>query len=245
MVKNNYLKKKGWSQLYCRLALLAPLSLSVLPNQATASILFPESLVYAKLRTQQNISGKVVDATGKAVSGVTVREKGGKNSTSTDINGNYNLAVSTPDPILVFSSIGYIGQEILASAAEKVILKQTEDVLDEVVVVGYGNQKKTNLTSAVSQVDAKVLKDRPSPTVVNMLQDAAPGLVISRNSGRPGAQGLNMEVRGATSANGGVAPLVVIDGVISSEGTFMALNPNDIENISILKDGGATAIYGA
>lgn len=245
MVKNNYLKKKGWSQLYCHLALLTPLSLSLLPKLATANTLFPNDLVFEKSIAQQNISGKVVDATGKGISGVTVREKGSKNSTSTDISGNYTLAVSSLNPILVFSSIGFVGQEIVASSASKVILKQTEDVLDEVVVVGYGNQKKTNLTSAVSQIDAKVLQDRPSPTVVNMLQGAAPGLVVSRNSGRPGAQGLNMEVRGATSANGGVAPLVVIDGVISSEGTFMALNPNDIENISILKDGGATAIYGA
>src|SRR5690606_18581733 len=121
----------------------------------------------------------------------------------------------------------------------------SEDALDEIVVVGYGNQKKTNLTSAVSQVDAKVLQSRPSPTITNMLQGAAPGLVVTRNSGRPGAQGLNISVRGETSANGSVGPLIVIDGVISSEETFVALNPNDVENISILKDGGATAIYGA
>lgn len=113
------------------------------------------------------------------------------------------------------------------------------------VVVGYGVQKKGNLTSAVSEVDPKLLQDRPSPTVVNMLQGAAPGLVISRNSGQPGDQGLNIQIRGATSANGNVPPLVVIDGVISSEETFMAINPSDIENISVLKDGGATAIYGA
>lgn len=245
MVKHNYSKQRSWSRLYCQLAFLAPLSLSTLPNLAGAHPLFAMEKVDSKGVWQQQISGKVVDATGRGLGGVTVREKGGKGSTSTDMNGQYTLAITTSNPILIFSSVGYIHQEVVASAASVVRLVAQEDMLDEVVVVGYGSQKKTNLTSAVSQIDAKVLQNRPSPTVVNMLQGAAPGLVISRNSGRPGAQGLNMEIRGATSANGGVAPLVVIDGVISSEGTFMALNPNDIENISVLKDGGATAIYGA
>lgn len=245
MVKHNYSKHRSWSRLYCQLAFLAPLSLSTLPNLAGAHPLFAMEKVDSKGVWQQQISGKVVDATGRGLGGVTVREKGGKRSTSTDMNGQYTLAITTSNPILIFSSVGYIHQEVVTSAASVVRLVAQEDMLDEVVVVGYGSQKKTNLTSAVSQIDAKVLQNRPSPTVVNMLQGAAPGLVISRNSGRPGAQGLNMEVRGATSANGGVAPLVVIDGVISSEGTFMALNPNDIENISVLKDGGATAIYGA
>jgi len=245
MVKNNYSNKKEWSRLYCHLALLTPLSLTMLPNLASANMLSPKVLVYTQSIVQHNISGKVVDATGRGISGVTVREKGGKSSTSTDNNGSYTLAVSSLNPILVFSSIGYISQEIAATSAAMVTLKPNEDILEEVVVVGYGNQKKTNLTSAVSQIDAKLLKDRPAPTVVNMLQGAAPGLVISRQSGRPGAQGLDIQVRGATSANGSVSPLIVIDGVISSEATFTALNPNDIENISVLKDGGATAIYGA
>ncbi|UZJ65489.1 carboxypeptidase-like regulatory domain-containing protein [Sphingobacterium sp. KU25419] len=225
MVKNNYSKQRSWSRLYVQLALLTPLSWSILPSLATAHPLFSVEKGYPTGVLQQHFSGKVVDATGRGVGGVTVKEKGAQGSTSTDMNGKYTLSISSSNPILIFSSVGYISQEVAASSAAVVTLLQQEDMLDEVVVVGYGSQKKTNLTSAVSQIDAKVLQNRPSPTVVNMLQGAAPGLVISRNSGRPGAQGLNMEVRGATSANGGVAPLVVIDGVISSEGTFMALIP--------------------
>ncbi|MDV3753848.1 SusC/RagA family TonB-linked outer membrane protein [Elizabethkingia anophelis] len=117
--------------------------------------------------------------------------------------------------------------------------------IDEVVVVGYGKQKKTNLTTAVSTIDSKMLEDRPSPTVANMIQGAAPGLTVTRTSGKVGGQGLNLQIRGVTSASGNVNPLYVIDGVVSSESTFVSLNPDDIDNISVLKDGGATAIYGA
>ncbi|UIR55986.1 TonB-dependent receptor [Sphingobacterium sp. SRCM116780] len=247
MGKINYLKQKSWSRLYCQLAFLTPVSFIFL-NPAVAHPLYNAKnkvIVFADRQAQQTISGKITDAEGKAISGVTVKEKGGKNSTSTDADGKYILHVTSPNSILVISSIGYITQELSASNASTITLRATEDMLDEVVVVGYGNQKKTNLTSAVSQIDAKTLQNRPAPTVVNMLQGAAPGLVISRQSGRPGAQGLDIQVRGATSANGSVSPLIVIDGVISSEGTFTALNPNDIESISVLKDGGATAIYGA
>nr|WP_305050480.1 TonB-dependent receptor plug domain-containing protein [Elizabethkingia bruuniana] len=110
--------------------------------------------------------------------------------------------------------------------------------IDEVVVVGYGKQKKTNLTTAVSTIDSKMLEDRPSPTVANMIQGAAPGLTVTRTSGKVGGQGLNLQIRGVTSASGNVSPLYVIDGVVSSESTFVSLNPDDIDNISVLKDGG-------
>ncbi|WP_232046210.1 SusC/RagA family TonB-linked outer membrane protein [Sphingobacterium daejeonense] len=194
---------------------------------------------------QTEISGTVRDKDGNPLSGVTVSVKNEGRTTSTDSAGKFSISVNSNSSTLTFSYIGYQSKEVVASNAVNVTLDSSEDVLDEVVVVGYGNQKKTNLTSAVSQVDAKVLQNRPSPTITNMLQGAAPGLVVTRNSGRPGGQGLNISVRGETSANGSVGPLIVIDGVISSEETFVALNPNDVENISILKDGGATAIYGA
>ncbi|MDR2229571.1 MAG: TonB-dependent receptor [Flavobacteriaceae bacterium] len=123
-------------------------------------------------------------------------------------------------------------------------ISKSKDI-DEVVVVGYGKQKKTNLTTAVSTIDGKTLENRPSPNVANMLQGSAPGLVVTRSSGRLANQGLNLEIRGATSVNGNVSPLIVIDGIVSSSESFMALNSDDIDNISVLKDGGATAIYGA
>lgn len=194
---------------------------------------------------QKTIKGTVLGKDGNPVIGATVSEKGTANATTTDVDGNFSLNLSDKDATLVVSSIGYKTVEIQATQAGSITLEVDESALEEVVVVGYGTQKKGNMTSAVSEVDAKVLQDRPAPTVVNMLQGAAPGLVVSRNSGQPGSQGLNIQIRGATSANGNVPPLIVIDGVISSESTFMALSPSDIKSISVLKDGGATAIYGA
>lgn len=248
MNKNHYFTKVRWSKAFIHLALLSP---SLLFATATfgkegkieisrkyANITFNQSL-------QTEVSGTVKDKDGNPLSGVTVTVQNENKSTSTDANGKFSIAVSSSSSVLSFSFIGYTTKSVSASNAKDVTLESSEDVLDEVVVVGYGTQKKSHLTSAVSQVDAKVLQNRPSPTITNMLQGAAPGLVVTRNSGRPGGQGLNISIRGETSANGSVSPLIVIDGVISSEETFVALNPNDVENISILKDGGATAIYGA
>jgi len=194
---------------------------------------------------QMAINGLVVDHNGLPIENATITEKGTKNATQTNDKGRFKLQVNSLTALLTVSSVGYADKEVVASAVSMVVLNQQQDQIEEVVVVGYGTQKKTNLTSAVSQVDSKLLQDRPSPSIVNMLQGAAPGLVVTRNSGRPGSQGLSMQIRGETSANGNVPPLIVIDGVISSQESFSALNPGDIENINILKDGGATAIYGA
>lgn len=249
MSKRNYLRRLRGQRLYCHLAFLAPLTLPAFSAPLAAATpalpLAYESSYSALALQQQMVSGKVVDSEGKPVVGATVTEKGTRNATSTDADGMFKLTVSSRTAILVVTSMGLATQEMPANQAAVVTMQNADDLIDEVVVVGYGTQKKTNLTSAVSQVDTKMLENRPSPTIANMLQGAAPGLVVSRQSGRPGAQGLNIQVRGASSANGNVDPLYVIDGVITSEQTFTALNPNDIENISILKDGGATAIYGA
>lgn len=194
---------------------------------------------------QQKINGTVVDENGKPIAGVTVSEKGTSHSTSTDGQGKFSLAVTSSNAVLLFNFVGYVAKEAVANQSSLVKLAKSEDMLEEVVVVAYGTQKKTNMTSAVTQVDTKVLQNRPAPTVANMLQGAAPGLVVTRQSGKPGGQGLTIQLRGASSATDNVPPLYVIDGVISSPSTFEGLNPNDIENISVLKDGGATAIYGS
>ncbi|QCX52806.1 SusC/RagA family TonB-linked outer membrane protein [Elizabethkingia sp. JS20170427COW] len=135
-------------------------------------------------------------------------------------------------------------QMAVAQTGKKADSTKTKEI-EEVVMVGYGKQKKMNLTTAVSTISKETLENRAVPTVANMIQGAAPGLVVTRSSGRVSGQGLNLEIRGATSASGTVAPLIVIDGVVSQTSTFTSLNPNDIESISVLKDGGATAIYGA
>lgn len=237
------------TRLYCHLVFLIP----IVAFSANGSVQAKGHLTIVKDVSstaiddnfQQKISGIVSDTQGNPIAGVTVSEKGTSRSASTDGGGRFSLTVSASHAVLVFNSIGYTPKEVVANQSTAVTLTKSEDMLDEVVVVGYGSQKKTNLTSVVSQVDTKILQNRPAPTVANLLQGAAPGLVVTRQSGRPGDQGLNIQIRGASSANGSVAPLYVIDGVISSEGSFTALNPTDIENISVLKDGGATAIYGA
>ncbi|MFD1771613.1 SusC/RagA family TonB-linked outer membrane protein [Sphingobacterium suaedae] len=241
---NQHYSAKKQRQLHWKLAVLFPVLLySITDGQAAPR---DNRLVIEEVADMQTtIKGKIVDQTGAPVVGATVAEKGTTNATTSDTNGNFVLRLTNPNALLSVSSVGFMPKDIKADNAASVVLSPAEDTLEEVVVVGFGTQKKSNLTSAVSQIDTKLLQDRPSPTVANMLQGASPGLVITRNSGRPGAQGLGIQVRGATSANGDVPPLIVIDGVVSAATTFMALNPSDIENISVLKDGGATAIYGA
>ena len=117
--------------------------------------------------------------------------------------------------------------------------------IDEVVVVGYGKQKKSNMTTAVSTISKEVLESRPVPNIMNAIQGAAAGVVVTRTSGRPGGQNFNIEVRGASSMNGSIPPLYVVDGITVSDQVFNTINPDDIENISILKDGAAASIYGA
>ncbi|KFF25653.1 TonB-dependent receptor [Chryseobacterium piperi] len=117
--------------------------------------------------------------------------------------------------------------------------------IDEVVMVGYGKQKKINVTGAVSTIGPEVLEDRPVTNVARAIQGASPGLSVTRSSGRPGSESINVEVRGATTVNGATPPLYVIDGVVASQEAFTALNPNDIAGISVLRDGGAAAIYGS
>ncbi|MDV3823425.1 SusC/RagA family TonB-linked outer membrane protein [Elizabethkingia anophelis] len=123
-------------------------------------------------------------------------------------------------------------------------ISKSKDI-DEVVVVGYGKQKKSNMTTAVSSISKEVLESRPVPNIMNAMQGAAPGVVVTRTSGRPGGQNFNIEVRGASSMNGSIPPLYVVDGITVSDQVFNTINPDDIENISILKDGAAASIYGA
>lgn len=193
------------------------------------------------------VKGQVMDPTGVPVIGASVLEKGTSNGVITDIDGNFSLKVSSPNAVVVISYIGYKTVELPASNTKKlaqVTLKEDAEVLDEVVVVGYGVQKKTTLTGAIDQVDSKVLENRAVTNVGLALQGQTPGLTVTRSSSRPGNEGLNFQIRGATSVNGG-SPLIVIDGVPAVNATsFQNMNSDDIETISVLKDG-AASIYGA
>lgn len=196
---------------------------------------------------EQTITGKVMDENGLGIPGVNIAMKGSNRGVSSNAEGFYKIIVPNTNAILVFSFVGYITQEIAID--HKNILNVTLNVdnkaLDEVVVVGYGTQKKANLTGAVSTIDAKSIENRPVSNVANAMQGLSAGLIVTRGTGQPGSEGIGIQIRGATSANGNVDPLVLVDGVTVSNFTLQTLNPNDIESISVLKDASAAAIYGA
>ena len=178
---------------------------------------------------------------GESVIGASVVVKGTTNGTITDFDGNFSLAGVKKGDIIQVSFVGYQTQEVVWNGkALHITLKDDAQALDEVVVVGFGSQKKADLTGAVSQVKMdEVLGDRPVINATAALQGAMPGLMVSGGSS-PG-QSKSFNIRGDLSINGG-SPLVLIDNV---EGDLSALNPDDIESISVLKDAASSAIYGA
>lgn len=190
------------------------------------------------------MKGQVIDATtGEPVIGVNVLVKGTTNGTITDIDGKYELNAPA-GAILQISFIGYKTVEIAATTSEQTIkLHEDTETLDEVVVVGYGVQKKESLTGAMSTLKENRLKDVTTPTVENMLNGKVSGVYVAPGSGQPGSNGA-VQIRGRATLSGSTSPLWVIDGVIVGEDPGV-LNPSDIENMTILKDAASTAIYGS
>ena len=191
---------------------------------------------------QISISGNVVDESGISVIGASVLEKGTTNGTITDIDGNFSISVSEKST-LVISFVGYTTQEVSVKANTplKIVLKEDSEVLDEVVVVGYGTMKKNDLTGAISSVSAKDLGKQPSSSLGAALQGRATGLQVISN-GAPG-DNVSMKIRGVGSIVGS-EPLLVIDGVPTDVPLNM-INMNDVETVNVLKDASATAIYGS
>lgn len=192
----------------------------------------------------QKLKGQVIDAqTGDPVIGVNVLVKGTTNGTITDIDGKYELNAPA-GAVLQISFIGYKTVEIAATTSEQTIkLHEDTETLDEVVVVGYGVQKKESLTGAMSTLKENRLKDVTTPTVENMLNGKVSGVYVAPGSGQPGSNGA-VQIRGRATLSGSTSPLWVIDGVIVGEDPGV-LNPSDIENMTILKDAASTAIYGS
>jgi TonB-linked SusC/RagA family outer membrane protein len=187
------------------------------------------------------VTGIVVDETGVPIPGVTVSVQGLSLGTATDLEGRYSLTVPEGST-LVFSFIGFESQRIPVENQSEINVTLLEDMasLDEVVVVGYGTQKRVNLTGAVSQVSSEVLANRPITNLGQGLQGMVPNLNVNVNSGAPG-RGATFNIRGTTSINGG-DPLILVDGVVMD---VNLINPDDIETISVLKDAASSAIYGA
>ena len=197
--------------------------------------------LYAQSRS---VSGKVLDEQQVPIIGAAVILAGGGSVGSvTDIDGNFALTVPSGDVTLNVTCLGYESKAVSVSNTQSmvtIILKEDSMMIDETVVVGYGTQKKVNLTGAITTVASKELENRTSHSLTNMLQGSVPGLNITTSSGTPGASG-SINIRGVTSIND-AEPIVVIDGAI---GDLDRVNPNDVQSISVIKDAAAAAVYGA
>ncbi len=204
-----------------------------------------------ELKQEKTITGTVRDADGEPLIGATVLAKGSAVGTATDIDGRFSLSVADEAEILVISYTGYSTQEVALNGRTSLDVVLANDLLtlDEIVVTGYGTQKKSNVTGSIVSVNAEDLAKVQTPTFDAALQGKVPGVYVSSNGGQPGG-GVFVRIRGAGTINNS-NPLYVIDGVIVSAGNsensnpLATINPNDIETIDILKDAASTAIYGA
>ncbi len=192
------------------------------------------------------VEGKVVDENKQPLPGVTIKLKGTKTGAMTSPDGSYSLKIPK-DGTLVFSYMGYAVQEVKVNGRTRIDLTMTADHrdLDQVVVVGYGTQKRSSVTGAIDQVKASQIEDRPVGNLTQALQGTSPSLVIQQRSMNPNDNAMNINLRGV-STMGNNSPLLVIDGMVSEDiSNLNDLNPDDVESISILKDAGSSAIYGS
>jgi TonB-linked SusC/RagA family outer membrane protein len=193
---------------------------------------------------EKRVNGRIIDSQGEAVIGANVMEKGTTNGTVSDVNGAFSLSVAE-NATLQVSFIGYATQDIKVAGQTSisVILQEDSEVLEEVVVIGYGTVKKSDLTGAVASVSDKQFKDQPVKRIEDILQGRTPGVEVTTLSGMPG-EGVKVRIRGTTSINKSSDPLYIVDGIVSTSG-LEGLNPSDIQSIEVLKDASATAIYGS
>ncbi|GGW41007.1 SusC/RagA family TonB-linked outer membrane protein [Arenibacter certesii] len=191
---------------------------------------------------QQTISGTITDVEGNPLPGANIIEKGTSNGVTADFDGNFSIEVTNQDAILVITYLGFATKELTLNGQTSlsVSLEESASGLDEVVIVGYGTQKKVNLTGAVSVMSSAKLENRPITSLGQGLQGLIPNLNINFSDGAPGT-GASFNIRGFTSTNGG-GPLVLIDGV---EMDPNLLNPSEVESVSVLKDASAAAVYGS
>ena len=196
------------------------------------------------LAQDKTVTGVVLDKTGETVIGASVLVKGTTNGTITDVDGNFTLKNVQEDAVLQVSFVGYKAQDVALKGQSniKVTLEEDTEVLDEVVVIGYGSVKKSSLTGAVAKMDAKSIQDRPLARPETALQGQLAGVSVRSITGEPGAD-MQIRVRGAASVNANSDPLYVVDGVPMT--TLSGINPSDIASIEVLKDAASSAIYGS
>ena len=191
---------------------------------------------------QSTVNGVVIDATGLPLPGVSVTVKGSATGTTTDLNGHFTLNAPR-SATLVLSYIGMITQEVKVNSRSMINVTLQEDInsLDEVVVVGYGTQKKIHLTGSIASVSSKELLKSTTSNVSQALVGKLPGLISQQATGAPGADDVSLLVRGHSTYNGGDGPLILVDGV---ERSMAYINPNEVESVTILKDAASCAVYG-
>jgi len=216
----------------------------VFADQPLGYVIEDQTIVVTKRAAAAGpVTGTVTDATGATLPGVTVKVKGTNIVTSTDLNGTFHVTLPVGNETLVFSFVGYKTQEVPASGKRQFAVKMLEDIagLNEVVVIGYGTVKKSDLTGAVSVVKAADIALAPVSNPIEALEGRVSGLDIQRSSGQAGSAP-TIQLRGVRSITANGNPIYIIDGI---QGDITALNPNDIESINVLKDASSTAIYGS
>jgi TonB-linked SusC/RagA family outer membrane protein len=201
-------------------------------------------MLYGQMMAQSRIvSGSVTDEKGNPIPGATVQIKGSRRGTTTTPEGIFSLAVPASAKTLVISSVNFTSQEIPIADKLSIVLKAVSANLQEVVVVAYGTQKKSEITSAISTVNADAIKNQQVVSVGQALQGTAPGVLVVNTNGQPGENPI-IRIRGIASIAASADPLIVLDG-IPFDGNLNMINPGDIENFSVLKDASATALYGS
>lgn len=240
MKSNSFLSnRKALTALLLCTGFVATQPLGVMAEEVVTS-------VQTVQQQKQSVSGTIKDPAGEPVIGASILEKGTTNGTITDFDGNFTLNVA-PGATLTISYIGYKNQEVKVTPGKvlNIILQEDTETLDEVVVVGYGVQKKSDVTGSVTSVPKDRLGKIPVANVLQAVQGAAAGITITQSSSAPGDEPTAL-VRGKNSINASTGPYIVVDGVPFSKsgGTLNDINPNDIESMEILKDASATAIYG-
>lgn len=200
------------------------------------------ALISVGANAQVKVEGSVFDEMDNPLIGVSVFTENRRAGTVTDVDGHFSITVPNTKVALTFSYVGYTTQKVSLKGRKllKVVLKEDSELLDEVVVVGYGTQKKGSVTGAIAQVSNKELKKAPSGTLSNMLAGRLPGLITKQSGGQPGQDGSNLYIRGDGAGDGSV--LIVVDGVIQDY--FPDFSPDEVESVTILKDATAAAVYG-
>ncbi|RZK46331.1 MAG: SusC/RagA family TonB-linked outer membrane protein, partial [Pedobacter sp.] len=213
----------------------------------TRSMVMNAAFIPPVERAAMPITGRVLDSDGKPVAGASVQLLGSDNGTNTDANGAFSIEVDKPNAVLSVSYVGYQSQDIAIGDKTNLIIRLTQVTtqLNDVVVVGYGTRKKSDLTGAIATVSATNLKERAVVNFGEAIAGQMAGVQVQQITGAPGGEGLAIRVRGTGSITQSSSPLYVVDGYPMEGGAFNLINPSDIESIQVLKDASSTAIYGS